>query len=99
MGMRIGWLMDQPQAPGGAELTQAEFRAAAPDSVEIIDCPPGGITTGLDRYVIHNCVQYDIGDLESIGRAKIIKYHHDVGPWITPEVKAWLAKFALHACC
>jgi hypothetical protein len=38
--MRVGWLADVPDLPGGAEFTQAEFRAAAPEHVEIIDCPP-----------------------------------------------------------
>ena len=41
--MRVGWLFDQGEAIGGAELTQAEFRAAAPDGVEVIDCPPDQI--------------------------------------------------------
>jgi hypothetical protein len=49
--MRIGWLADSGGIVGGAELTTAEFRAAAPDGVEIVDCPHGAIITGLDAYV------------------------------------------------
>jgi hypothetical protein len=95
--MRVGWLMDVPDLPGGAEYTQAEFRAAAPEGVEIVDCPPGGVVHGLDRYVIHNCVQYTLDDLEPLSESRVVKYWHDVGPWITPEVRDWLAQ--QHAIC
>ena len=37
--MRVGWIADDPGYVGGAELTQAEFRAAAPEGVEVVDCP------------------------------------------------------------
>lgn len=97
--MRVGWLVDEPSAPGGAELTQAEFRAAAPEGVEVVDCPPGGIVTDCDRYVIQNCVQYTIDDLKRIKRRPIVKYWHDVGPWLQPDVRAWLNKYAVHVCC
>jgi glycosyltransferase involved in cell wall biosynthesis len=77
---------------GGAELTQAEFRAAAPPGVEVVDCPPGGVVPGLDRYVIHNCVTYGEGDLERIDGEPVFKYWHDVGPHLQPEVRAWLMR-------
>ena len=96
--MRVGWLRDEPDAIGGAELTQQEFRAAAPQNVEIVDCPPGDVTAGLDRYVIHNCMQYTLTDLERID-GLAVKYHHDVGPWLHPEVREWLDKNAVSVCC
>jgi hypothetical protein len=55
---RVGWLADEAGYIGGAELTTAEFRAAAPEGVEIVDCPPGAVVKGLRRYVIQNCVLY-----------------------------------------
>jgi glycosyltransferase involved in cell wall biosynthesis len=97
--MRVGWLADEPDVPGGAELTQAEFRAAATEGVEIVDCPPGGVVPGLDRYVIHNCVQYTLDDLRKLGGAVAIKYHHDVGPWLQADVRDWLGTRARHVCC
>ena len=56
--MRIGWLHDPVKYVGGAELSGREFRAAAPEGVEVVDCPPGGIETGLDTYVAHNVTRY-----------------------------------------
>jgi glycosyltransferase involved in cell wall biosynthesis len=95
---RVGWLADEAGYRGGAELTQAEFRAAAPDDVEIVDCPPGGIAVDCDRYVIHNCVLYTEQDFDVIGDRPAIKYHHDVGPHVHPEIKARLAEYTT-VCC
>jgi hypothetical protein len=96
--MRIGWLADVPDLPGGAEFTQQEFRQAAPEGVEIVDCLPGSVVKGLDRYVIHNCVQYTLADLLRI-KAPTTKFWHDVGPWIVPECREWLDENASHICC
>lgn len=78
--MKVGWLQDDPGYIGGAELTAAAFREAAPEGVEVIDCPPGGVVKDLDRYVIHNCVSYAYEDL-LVGPA--FKYWHDIGPHIS----------------
>jgi len=97
--MRIGWLKDEPTAPGGAELTQAGFRGAAPEGIEIVDCAPGAVDPGLDRYVVHNCVQYTLEDLAPLEGKSVVKYWHDVGPWLVPEVREWLERHALNICC
>lgn len=96
---RVGWLMDVPDLPGGAEFTQAEFRAAAPGGVDVVDCPPGEVVAGLDCYVIHNNVQYTLADLEVVSDAPCVRYWHDVGPWITPESREWLDAHATPICC
>jgi hypothetical protein len=96
--MRVGWLADEASYTGGAELTTAEFRAAAPDGVEIVDCPAGGVDYSCDRYVIQNCVTYSLHDLMVLPGA-IVKYWHDVGPHVQPEVHAWLAENAEIVCC
>lgn len=75
--MRVGWLSDPPRYVGGAELTQAEFRAATPEGVEVIDCPPGGVVSGLDRYVIHNFTAYTPEDLAATSAPRF-RYHHDM---------------------
>lgn len=98
--MRVGWIADRPTAVGGAELTQAEFRMACPDGIEIIDCPAGATNDDCDRYVIHNCVTYTPEDLRGLGGRPTFKYHHDVGPHIRDEVKAILAEpNVTHICC
>lgn len=99
--MRVGWLHDGGNADGtqgGAELTQAEFRAAAPKGVEVVDCPSGGVVAGLDRYVAHNVVFYSVDDLRAAG-GKLLKYWHDVGPHIRPDVAEELRERARHICC
>lgn len=72
--MRVGWLIDDPGYQGGAEMTAAEFRAAAPEGVEVIDCPRDEIAE-CDVYVAHNCTRYPLADL---GLGRIVKYAHDV---------------------
>jgi hypothetical protein len=96
--MRVGWLADESAAIGGAELTQAEFRSAAPEGIEIVDCRPGEVVPDLDRYVIQNCVLYTVEDLAKIN-APSIRYWHDVGPWLGKGVREWLDENAKPICC
>lgn len=97
--MRVGWLADQASYIGGAELTQAEFRAAAPEGIEIIDCPPGLVVDGLDRYFVGNCVDYTAADLATIKHRPAIKYHNDVGTWLRPDRREILDEYATPICC
>jgi glycosyltransferase involved in cell wall biosynthesis len=96
---RVGWLADDASQIGGAELTQAEFRDAAPEGVEIIDCPPGGVDQDCDAYVVQNCVKYDTADLAVINDRPAVKYWHDVGPWLQPGVRELLDQHATPICC
>jgi hypothetical protein len=96
---RVGWIVDQPEGTGGAELTQSELRAAAPAGVEIIDCPAGQVDTSCDVYCVHNCVDYSAKELSVIEHRPTIKYWNDVGPWLTPEVRSLLARHAWPICC
>lgn len=96
--MRVGWLADTGSYIGGAERTQAEFRAAAPDNVEVVDCPPGGVVD-CDRYAIHNCVTYTLADMEAIGDRPAFKYWNDIGSWVQADVRAWLDGHTQPICC
>lgn len=87
--MRVGWLSDPAEYTGGAELTQAEFRAAAPGGVEVIDCPPGGIAE-CDRYVLHNVVDYSMDDIRATRGRPLFKYVHDLWPHGDKEVRRYL---------
>jgi len=82
---------------GGAELTQAEFRAAAPEGVEVVDCPHDEIVSDLDCYVLHNVVFYTPEEL-AFANGPLVKYWHDVGPHMHPEVLERL-EGERHICC
>ncbi len=96
--MRVGWLADQTAEPGGAELTQAEFRVAAPEGVEIVDCPPGAVIEDCERYVVHNAVQYTLDDLKPLGGKPSLKYWHDVGPHLQDDMRKRLSGMR-QVCC
>lgn len=72
--MKIGWLHDDPGYPGGAELTMAEFRSAAPVGVDVVDVAPGHHPRA-DRFVVGNCQTYP-SVYAPVGTT--IRYHHDV---------------------
>lgn len=95
--MRVGWLADRPGYLGGAELTQQEFRCAAPADVEIVECPPGDVASGLDHYVANNVTQYELDDLVRV--SSVTWYHHDLSCWIDPGVRRLLDDRAQHIYC
>lgn len=97
--MRIGWLTDQTPNSGGAELTQAEFRAAAPGGVEVIDCPPIAVEPGVDRYVVHNCTTYGPEIIEALEGKPVFRYWHDCDPNSDPVLREWLLANATHIFC
>jgi hypothetical protein len=97
--MRIGWLHDTPSFIGGAELTQQEFRAVCPAGVELVDCPPGQIAAGCDRYIIHNHITYTLEDIKAATAAPAFRYWNDIGSWYDDEVRAWLDANTQPICC
>lgn len=97
--MKIGWLQDLHDWAGGAELTMAEFRAAAPESAEIVDCPPGDVQKGMDAYVVGNCVQYRYEDLAPLRGRPTVKYVNDVWPHGDPRVRDYLLQNVKLAFC
>jgi hypothetical protein len=96
--IRVGWLHDVPPFIGGAELTERELRAHAPDGVELVDCPPGGVET-CDRYAIHNCITYSLDDIRAAVRRPAVKYWNDVGSWYDEAVRRLLDRRATPICC
>lgn len=97
--MKVAWLADDPGYLGGAEMTQAEFLAAAPDDVEVIRCRPGEVDPSVDRVVAHNVVYYSFGDLMALRDKPVTWFHHDLSRAINPEVKRWLDANADHIFC
>jgi glycosyltransferase involved in cell wall biosynthesis len=96
--MRVGWIQDPVKYVGGAELTCREFKDAVPGGIEIVDCPPGNVERGLDAYIAQNVTRYSLEDFDSI-RQPVTWYHHDLSPWIKPEVQRWLNERAAHIFC
>jgi hypothetical protein len=84
--MRVGWLADVHDPPGGAELTQAEFKAAAPEGVEAIDCPPGAVER-CGRYVVNNHLTYQPIDFIDLA-GEVIRYHHDMRPQLVAGARS-----------
>jgi hypothetical protein len=74
--IQVGWLYDRPGYIGGAEMTQAEFKAAAPNNVVIIDCAPGHVFRDLDVYFVGNHWHYSEADLENL-TGKVVRYYND----------------------
>jgi hypothetical protein len=100
--VKVGWLQDPGNGDGsrgGAELTMDEFKRAAPDGVEVLDCPAGGVGPGLDAYVVGNCVTYTEEDLWATESARVVKYVNDVMPHVDLSVKAHLFKHARLVFC
>jgi glycosyltransferase involved in cell wall biosynthesis len=64
--MKVGWLHSDPGYVGGAELTMAEFRAAAP--VDVVD------GTDAELVVVGNC----FGDPPELDGQRVVQYHHDL---------------------
>ena len=84
--MKVGWLADSPGYIGGAELTQAEFKAAAPDDVEVVDCPPGSVDSTCETFVVHNHWTYEDADLANL-RGRVVRYYHDIRPmWVKSDI-------------
>jgi glycosyltransferase involved in cell wall biosynthesis len=97
--MIVGWLRDSFEPPGGAELSQAEFRAAAPADVEVVDCPPDGLErlAGCDVVCVHNSVTYPPETVEALAGKPAVRYWHDLarpgGPG-DPALVRWALEHA-----
>jgi glycosyltransferase involved in cell wall biosynthesis len=78
--MKVAWLADSFEQQGGAELSQAEFRAAAPTGVEIVDVPPERLDrlTGCDVACVHNCNTYPREAVDALAGTPAVRYWHDL---------------------
>jgi hypothetical protein len=94
--MRVGWLADEFSPPGGAELTQAEFRAAAPSGVEIVHCPPDRLELlrACDVACVHNSIGYPAATIAALEDRPVVRYWHDLARPGTPGDPA-LIRWAL----
>jgi len=88
---RVAFLFDPGNADGsigGAELSMAEFAAAAPEGVEV-----GMDADGLkdaEVVVVGNCVSYAADTVEGLRGKRVIRYFHDLDPHSHPDLRTWL---------
>jgi hypothetical protein len=94
--VKVAWLADAVEPAGGAELTQAEFRAAAPAGVEVVDCAPDSLErlAGCDVACIHNSVGYPADTVAALAGTPTLRYWHDLARSGTPA-DGPLARWAL----
>jgi glycosyltransferase involved in cell wall biosynthesis len=97
--MKVAWLADAYEPPGGAELTQAEFRAAAPAEIEVVACGPGELdqVAACDVICLHNCVSYPAATIDALEGRPVLRYWHDLaregGPG-DPALTRWAVEHA-----
>lgn len=87
--MKVAWLADDPGYTGGAELTQAEFKAAAPPGVEIVTVAPDQLSRieSCDVCVLHNITIYPAETASYFENRRIAKYLHDLWPHGDPTLR------------
>jgi hypothetical protein len=94
--MRVGWLADRGNHDGllgGAEFTQAEFRQAVPDGVDIVFVPssdPGTWLQDCDRVCVFNCTEYPDVTIRALTGKPVVRYWNDVAPHGSPKLTRWL---------
>ena len=87
---RVGWLADEGDYKGGAELESDFLQRAAPSWAEVVRIPAGAKPPECDVYVVHNCVQYDRWLKWDLAGKPVIKRVHDTWPDGDPFLRAWL---------
>ncbi|MDA0160012.1 hypothetical protein OM076_07050 [Solirubrobacter ginsenosidimutans] len=94
--MKVAWLADTVEFAGGAELTQAEFRAAAPSGIEVVECPPGALDAlaACDVACVHNTVSYPAETVDALAGKPVLRYWHDLA-WPDSAAHTTLLRWAL----
>lgn len=87
---RVGWLADEGDYKGGAELESDYLASHAPEWADVVRIPAGQPLPECDVYVIHNCVQYDRWLKWDLKGKPVIKRVHDVWPNGDPFLRAFL---------
>lgn len=103
--MRVAWLADQSNTdgtgPGGAEFTQAEFAAAAPEGVEVVYVGREQLELARDCEVacVFNCALYGPEVIRALTGKRVVRYWNDVAPHGAPGVTPWLLANATNVFC
>lgn len=99
--MRVAWLADSHDPPGGAELTQAEFADSAPSGVQIINCPPEHLERidDCEAACVFNAVTYPRETIGHLDGKRLVAYHNDLRVHGDADLIAWLCENALNVFC
>lgn len=99
--MRVAWLADDGDYIGGAELTQAEFREAAPDGIVIVQVPPETLelASECDAACVFNCVSYPEATLRALTGRPVVRYWNDVAPHGSEKLTRWLLANSTNVFC
>ena len=90
MVTRIGWLADQVNFTGGAQLSERALMDNVPEWADLVYCPPNKRPLDVGAYIVQNCTQYDARWIEVLARRPVIKQIRD--PWFAGDVllRRWL---------
>lgn len=102
--MKVAWLADPGNLDGsigGAELTQAEFAAAAPPDVEVVPVPRDELERLLDCDLacVFNSVFYPKETIRALTGTPVVRYWNDLAPHGAPELTEWLVDRATNVFC
>jgi hypothetical protein len=103
--MRVAWLADlsntDGSGPGGAEMTQAEFCAAAPDGVEIVYVAKDrlGDAGDCDIACVFNVALYPEETVQALEGKRVVRYWNDVAPHGSPDLTRWLLANSMNVFC
>lgn len=102
--MKVAWLADPGNLDGtigGAELTQAEFAAAAPPGVTIVPVPRDELdrVRDCDAACVFNSVFYPAETIRALTGKPVVRYWNDLAPHGAPELTEWLVDRATNIFC
>lgn len=103
--MKVGWLADLSNTDGsgigGAEMTAAEFAAAAPKGVEVVYVARQQVELALECDVacVFNVALYPPETQRALVGKRVIRYWNDVAPHGDPDLTRWLLDKAMNVFC
>lgn len=103
--MKVAWLADAGNLDGtgvgGAELTQAEFRAAKPKDVRVIGVGPGTLDRieECDVVCCFNVALYPPETKQALSGKRIVRYWSDVAPHGDHKLTRWFLANATNVFC
>jgi len=89
--VKVGWLQQQLNIQGGAEMSCGTLIQGAPEDVEVVYCPPNKRPPqDIDAYVIQNCTTYGEQWIEELVRRPVVRHIRD--PWYAGSsvLRRWL---------
>jgi hypothetical protein len=103
--MKVAWLADlsntDGSGPGGAEMTQAEFRAAAPEGIEVVYVPRDNLEAaeGCELACVFNVALYPEETIQALDGKRVVRYWNDVAPHGSPDLTRWLLANSMNVFC